>query len=1312
MMLRQTIVGYLQAKNVWTSGRGEGNLYRAAASVPKKPAKDPNAMQIDAFNSKGKGKGDAKGKGKGDWNKGQTQWQEQRKGKGDDKGKGKGKDDAHKGQKGKYGDGPKEQCGICWNRGHAAADCWYKGKGKGGTKGKVHEFSAEPDAPSLASLAAPASTVGPSVSVTARNVRCISAAKSSTINSLTRVTTELRPQPKYVMMIRGEATADTSAARPLVAGSPAPAPSYLNSMDDEHDELTAQEALPVKPKVCGIGPRPDLRGRLLIDSGTCESVVRPHVFEQYVNPVGACKLYAVNDSEIQVDGSQAALMKFTTAAGSSELGQVNFSVTSYTTEDILSVCKQMDAGYDVHFCRTGCFIDNDAGDKLIFYREGDRFYLDFEHLSDAELEQHHETRLMAPVSSDNSIAMRLAEEAEPADDGWAHMEPFDQEAEEAHEELDAGALDDEMTLEELRAQVALPQEPQGIKVPKEPTPAERERHNLLHLDMAPWCETCVAAKGREAHHVRDKDPEDPTAPLVQIDYMFMSRDGTLVEDESRLATMLTGIAASSGWPLAVMVPHKGTGGGKDYAVRALELFLTGLGEPLIMLQYDGENPIRVLAQAVQKRLGSDKIQLRQSPRYSHQSLGACEGNGGWLAGHIRAWLADVQARYPTESIDVNHNVFPWLVRHVGWLIARFHVKHGLTPYRCVKDRDYQSPICIFAETVLAKIPDMNSLAKSKARWIKCIWLGRAEADNSHILSTSDGIVSARTVRRLPVARQCDAATLHEACGLPWAPKDGVRKPVAAERSDQVVFQVPVPPPLDPAAGGPAQDNNTSDSGSDSSSSESGDPAEGRVPGQATPQNNDDGMGLAPASGSPEPAAVAGRPAPLPPAVVFPTGLGGGRLPPVHDAMQDDPKRSRLAMIADGLWTAVGNLASAEVDDLELRKVLGSITELMDTVLNPALTLEARQTQLATLAARSLYTPVLRTAITRSDTVFAHKWVDKCSKGLRKSRDIVWRLDGNLYGRRTAGAVYRHELEEILTNRLKDQGYAFVRGQKDPTTYSCQITQIWLLRHIDDFRATGPPEALLKLFRDEGLAKHLDLKRGDLESLETMVEVLGRRKLRSEGMIATIPDNKHCENILRVLSLEGKDAKAHGLPSRQRDKTGTGADELSPEQASKYREATGSAIYLSLDRRDLQFAVKELARHMAVPLQCDWQALKQLGRYLLSGEMARVTLVSDEDRADYNSGRGLSLVAYSDSDWAGCPETRRSTDCVCVLTSVPACCKLAVRHSQACQQPRPLTRSCGACRAQRESSTLSPSWPRSTSRSRSRPRRCLRTVPLD
>lgn len=61
--------------------------------------------------------------------------------------------------------------------------------------------------------------------------------------------------------------------------------------------------------------------------------------------------------------------------------------------------------------------------------------------------------------------------------------------------------------------------------------------------------------------------------------------------------------------------------------------------------------------------------------------------------------------------------------------------------------------------------------------------------------------------------------------------------------------------------------------------------------------------------------------------------------------------------------------------------------------------------------------------------------------------------------------------------------------------------------------------------------------------------------------------------------------------------------------------------------------------MAVPRECDWQSATILGKYLQSNpDYVRVTVL---DPKAYEGD--LSLDVYSDSDWGGCPETRRSTD---------------------------------------------------------------------
>ena len=74
--------------------------------------------------------------------------------------------------------------------------------------------------------------------------------------------------------------------------------------------------------------------------------------------------------------------------------------------------------------------------------------------------------------------------------------------------------------------------------------------------------------------------------------------------------------------------------------------------------------------------------------------------------------------------------------------------------------------------------------------------------------------------------------------------------------------------------------------------------------------------------------------------------------------------------------------------------------------------------------------------------------------------------------------------------------------------------------------------------------------------------------------------------------------------------------------------------MTLDRADTQYAVNEICRGMACPTIGHWKRLKRLGRYL-RGRPRVVSLFKYQVR-------GRVVDGYSDSDWAGCRRTARST----------------------------------------------------------------------
>jgi hypothetical protein len=89
----------------------------------------------------------------------------------------------------------------------------------------------------------------------------------------------------------------------------------------------------------------------------------------------------------------------------------------------------------------------------------------------------------------------------------------------------------------------------------------------------------------------------------------------------------------------------------------------------------------------------------------------------------------------------------------------------------------------------------------------------------------------------------------------------------------------------------------------------------------------------------------------------------------------------------------------------------------------------------------------------------------------------------------------------------------------------------------------------------------------------------------------------------------------------------------------YRAAAARANYLAADRLDCQYAAEGICRHMANPCKSAWNALKRLCRYLVG--LPRMVF-------KYPWQKASTIEVYTDTDFAGCPRTRKSTSGGCVL----------------------------------------------------------------
>jgi hypothetical protein len=96
-----------------------------------------------------------------------------------------------------------------------------------------------------------------------------------------------------------------------------------------------------------------------------------------------------------------------------------------------------------------------------------------------------------------------------------------------------------------------------------------------------------------------------------------------------------------------------------------------------------------------------------------------------------------------------------------------------------------------------------------------------------------------------------------------------------------------------------------------------------------------------------------------------------------------------------------------------------------------------------------------------------------------------------------------------------------------------------------------------------------------------------------------------------------------------------ADDSGPPvaDASQFWSIVGALQYLTFTRPDIAYAVQQICLLMHDPRERHLTAMKRILRYLRGTPDFGLLL---------RRSSSSNLVVYTDADWAGCPDTRRST----------------------------------------------------------------------
>ena len=234
-------------------------------------------------------------------------------------------------------------------------------------------------------------------------------------------------------------------------------------------------------------------------------------------------------------------------------------------------------------------------------------------------------------------------------------------------------------------------------------------------------------------------------------------------------------------------------------------------------------------------------------------------------------------------------------------------------------------------------------------------------------------------------------------------------------------------------------------------------------------------------------------------------------------------------------------------------------------------------------------------------------------------DMVCRLNKSLYGLKQAPRAWYSRFAAFLLT------LGFVEAKSDTSLfiYHHGAETAYLLLYVDDIVLTASSPSLLSRVI-ASLQQEFAMK--DLGVLHHFLGVTVEP--RPTGLL--LHQRQYTLDILERAGMTNCKPCSTPVDTQGKLSEAVGTTVADP---TAYRSLAGALQYLTFTRPDITYAVQQICLHMHDPREPHLTALKRLLRYL-RGTVDYGLLLQRSSSTE--------LVVYTDADWAGCPDTRRST----------------------------------------------------------------------